>query len=69
MFLHFLQSNCDFKKMLECTPDILNYASNLNHAIVKLQATHTTRYSQLGRKPQDPRTKTKQGLVRKSATS
>jgi hypothetical protein len=37
-----------------CTPDILKYASNLKHAIVKLQAIHTTikyttRYSQLGK--------------------
>jgi hypothetical protein len=56
-----------------CTPDILKYASNLKHAIAKLQVIHTTikyttRYSQLG-KPQDPRTKKNQGLVRKSATS
>jgi hypothetical protein len=44
-----------------CTPDILKYASNLKHAIAKLQVIHisikyTTRYSQLG-KPQDPRAK------------
>jgi hypothetical protein len=37
-----------------CTPDILKYASNLKHAIVKLQAIHTTikyttRYRQLGK--------------------
>jgi hypothetical protein len=40
--------------VMSCTPDILKYASNLKHAIVKLQAIHTkikytTRYSQLGK--------------------
>jgi hypothetical protein len=54
-----------------CTPDILKYASNLKHAIAKIQAIHTTikytiRYSELG-KPQDPRTKN-QGLEGKGAT-
>jgi hypothetical protein len=40
--------------MVLSTPDILKYASNLKHAIVILQAIHTTikyttRYSQLGK--------------------
>jgi hypothetical protein len=47
-----------------CAPDILKYASNLKHTIVKLQAIHTTikyttRYSQLGKTtgPENHKTK------------
>jgi hypothetical protein len=52
------------RKVMSCTPDILKNESKLKHAVVKLQAIHTTikyttRYSQLGKTTGPKNQKTK----------